>query len=432
MLQEMSLISSIVRTLSGASDPDGLLKSYESLRQISSGPNSLSKKAKNGIFEYPFLISSNLSDIEGICSIIKGMETEYGNMMLISMGINPSIKNDTNYEIQRTLSNYHTNGNDFAFKYEDAYQKLIETKTINEVYRLKKRIGLEAAKIISLVKRSNRNYNSRSSGGIKIPPQQKPLPQMGNTGIDPDDVSHAKDETQFDFDAKTNKISDKYAAMFNATMISVTLRMGDTENSKFTIPIGLKGIPHLLPASDLMYIIGSFAKTRKAGTLNRYIRWRSGEIKGLHNLLFRYDEIKADADFDRRVGTNHSWLKVLKSRANNRKVNLLAKVFSSQGSKEIKTADILPNCTFVISISDVDTIENETSVNLFTQPAATSKLLDDAMGLGICIIDETTNVAHIMYSGYDKFTSYPISSLKSKPKSEGDLTKVMLDIMKKI
>lgn len=428
MLQEMSLISSIVKAVGGNATQDAL-KSYETLKQLSSGPNSLSKKAKQGIFEFPFLISNNLSDLDGMCGVMKSMELEYGNMLLISMGINPTVNSDTNLQIQRTLSNYHTNGNDYSFTTESAYDREIETRSINEMF--KRQIRAESSNVGKTI--------LDVGGKVLTPPSTKPDPQnpTGSTisahlGPGFKEVEIASKDMTKKVLFTSDKIGTTYASMFNSTMISVTLRIGESATSSFTIPIGIKGIPHHLPCEDLQYILGSFIKTRKSSGLNRFIRWRSGEIKGLHNLLFRYDEIKADVDFDKRVGTNNSWLKVLRSRGNNRKVNLLARIFGRSSGKSVETADILPNCTFMLNLSDVDMIESATAVNLFTNPMAASKLLDDSMGLGICIIDDALNVVHIMFSGYTKYTSMPMSAVKSKSNKDGDLTKVMLDIMKKI
>lgn len=412
---ELSLISSIVKAVSGNAAGDAM-KTYDTLRQMSSGPNSLSKKAKMGIYEFPFLISSNLSNLKDICSIMKCMEVEYGNMLLVTMGINPTVNSDINYQIQRTLSNYHTNSNDYAFTVESVYQKDIEAESVNAMYKkMKGRITTEGP----FFQPSNPNSTSNSSG----------LGHSTPSGKDLKDIAQGKDLTSM----TAKEVESKYSAMFNATMIKISLRIGETKDTAFDIPIGIKGTPQVLQNADVDYILTSFLKTKKAGLLNRFLRWRSGEIKGFHNLLLRYDEIKADADFDKRVGTNNSWLKVLKSRANNRRVNLLAKVFGSLGTgKNVEVADILPNCTFVINLSDVDAIEAETGINLFTDPVSASKMLDDSMGLGLCIIDDAMNVAHLMYSGYTKYTSMPASALMSSSKKDGDMTSVLLDIMKKI
>lgn len=392
MLNEISLISSIAAAVSnsGKGNPKDRLdieEAYTNLKNLRS-PNSLSKKAKSGIFEFPFLISGNIENTATTATIIKTMECEYANMLLISMGINPSADMGTNLKVQRTLSTYHTNGTDFSFE-NNEYNKDFESRSLD--------VAFEAS-------------------GKPTPP---PTPS------NPDQVAAVMGNAN-------NFCNADYSKMYGATMINVKLRLDGKKDSEFSIPIGIKGIPHHIPTDELVYVLSSFIKPRSDSFVIRFIKWRTGEIRGLHNLLFRYDEIKRDADFDRRVGTSNSWLSVLKARAANRKVNILANVFSKLGGHDAKMNEILPNCTFVLTLSDVDTIENETGVNLFTNAIAASKLLDDSMGLGLVIIDETHDVIHIMYSGYKKFSSYPTSSLKGKTKTGIDANEVMINLLNRI
>ena len=401
MLNEISLISSIVKAMSsGQGDEwDVIGDAYAQLKTMSS-PNSLSKKARNGIYEFPFLISGNIENTSDVATVIKSMEIEYANMLVISMGINPSIDQSTNIKIQRTLSDYHTNSNDYSFESCNEYKCDIQEDSIQ--------VAFEAA------------------GGTQTPPA--PARTLSSNDIrGGDDRTYSLAMSKFEGICNAD-----YAKMYQSTMININLRMGDTVESIVKIPIGIKGIPHHIPIDELVYVLSSFLKPRSDTMVTRFIRWRSGEIRGLHNLLFRYDEIKRDAEFDRRVGSSNSWLKVLRSRANNRKVNLLANFFAKMLGKNTSTKEILPNCTFLLTLADVDTLENETGINIFQNPTYAKKLLDDSMGLGLGVLDEVHDVIHILYSGYDKFASFPIKQLKSKSKSEGDMTKIMLELMKKI
>lgn len=401
MIAEYGLISSIVNLVAGKDDPQNLMTQYNQVKALYNGPNSISKKAKQGIFEFPFLISSNIESIDDITDIIKTMEIEYSNMVAISMGLNPSTKYSENYEINRTLSSFHTNSNDYGFSYdENGGNGLFESKSISDF--------LTTEAVFETTKKE---------------PDKEPKKDPNAT----DDEKNILKNTPIAYSYSAGKIAERYTAKYNMTMIKVKLRLGTDKNSEIEIPIGIRGIPHPVRHDDLAYIMSSFIKTRVGGVLNRFIRWKTGEIKGLHNLLFRYDEIKKDAEFERRVGTDSSWLSVLKSRANNRKVNLLTKIFSSG---KIDTNDILPNCTFILNLTDIDNIENITSINLFTNVRAAKKFLDDSMGLGLCILDEAHNTIHILYSGWDKYESRNVKSLKSKDNTKDEMN-ALLTLMKK-
>lgn len=470
MLNEISLISDIVKTVSETGKNAGNIanaasnvKETTELMKKMSSPNSLSKKAKDGIYEFPFLISSNIQDPGRIASMIKGMELEYANMLLISMGLNPSSNGNVNIQLKKVLSEYHTNSNDFSLEDANCINGGIENRPIDIAFEdlspadkqtMKDRTDdiKWNANYIKWVETMNKSNDVERREYLKSHPEE-----YGTDPAYPEEVEAKKkhdaeeaerlkrEEIEKRDEAEREKfnhnkvvmaskvISNTYANMFNMTIVELAVRLGETTASEFKFPIGIKGIPHPLPYDDLCYVISSFLKPRSENGLIRFIKWRTGEIKGLHNLIFRYDEIKRDVEFDKRVGTNNSWLKVLRSRGNNRRLNLIARTIAKlRNNDKIKPNDILPNCSFVLSLSDVDLIEAETGINIFQNPRAASKMLDDAMGLGLCIFDETHSVCHIMYSGYDKFMSYPISAVAKGSDKGGDKTQILIDLMKKI
>jgi hypothetical protein len=395
MINELNAVASIVNAITDKKKDKNFTndaeKSYALLKQMYTGPSSISRKAKRAIYEYPFLISSGVSNIDTIVKIMKHCEVEYSDMLLISMGLNPSANNQDNINIQKYLSDYHTNGTDYSMMNESVYDRKFQTKGINEL------ITNEADTELSVISSKESEDNSKS-------------------------------EFKGTFDAKT--IGEKYADYFNMTVIKVELRLNGDKNSSFTIPIGIRAIPHHLNSNDLLYIMESFIKSRVSSGIVRFIQWRSGEIKGMQNLLFRYDEIKNDIDYEKRIGTNNSWLSVLKARSNNRRFHILSDAYGNLTGKGMRTSDILPDCTFVINFADVDEIEDKTGVNLFTNTSAARKFLDDSMGLGLCIIDDGLNVAHIMFSGDTRFVAIPIANM-GKQNSGPDFTKVFLDVMKR-
>lgn len=459
MLNEISMISDIIKTASNVGDKisgiDFDVGDTAKLLKEMSAPSSLSKKAKSGIYEFPFLISSNIQDPGEVASMIKGMELEYADMLLVAMGLNPSSNDKVNIQLKKVLSEYHTNGNDFSLEDANCYNcNGVEEKTIDATFE-----GLTQTQQTDISDWKDAiRYNStylkylETLDTLNKKERQDYLRQhpeeFGTDSAYPEEIELKKkmdaeivaklrsDAEKEKYNANkvsmtSSRINSSYSNMFNMTIVELKVRLGETEASEFKFPIGIKGIPHPLPFEDLCYVLSSFIKPQSDNALIRFIKWRTGEIRGLHNLLFRYDEIKRDVDFDKRVGTNNSWLKVLRSKGNNRKINLIAKQIAKiRGKDKIKPNDILPNCTFVLTLSDVDIIESQTGINIFQNPRAASKLLDDAMGLGLCIFDETHDVCHILYSGYDKFSSYPISSVAKKQGGK-DKTQVLIDLLKK-
>lgn len=516
-MNELSLIGSIARIAAGglSDDGDDIISAIQGIKDVNS-PNSLSKKARNGIYEFPFLVSGNIENIENIAVVIKGMECEYANMLMIAMGINPTVKQSTNIEIQKTLSKYHTNDKDWSFEagnlahceieglpidivyegtmgnddkerrklqmsdtnkskhkaddYADLYNRIQNQGTsVDEVLKhgdnfdawnaylsneeLKKaqsgqkdaqnklnaaqRQASKDAQTIKDLEKNNVNLqkqNEKAASQLKKFTDEEQKHERHMTGDDMNyDGSINNPKVTMNMTKSESIVNQKYLQLFNATVVSVNIRMGTDKNSEYRLTVGIKGIPHFVPYEELVYVLSSFMNTRVDTLITRFIRWRTGEVKGLHNLFLRYDEIKRDADFDRRVGTSNSWLKVLRSRGNNRRFNKIVNLFSKALGHGSRMRDILPNCTFVLSLSDVDLIENECGVNIFQNPESASKLLDDSMGLGLVITDDVHNVYHIMYSGESRFATYPLGELQkfAKNKDHSDITMDLAKIMKR-
>jgi hypothetical protein len=412
MLDQISAISHLVTLLQGRTTtndpdfgPDGeLFQAIQDIRSISN-PKSIASESRKSIYEYPFLISSNITSLDTIAGIIKGCEIEYVNMIILMAGIDPTVNTKTGIEIRKKLSAYHTKPSDYS-TYEDVG---INTLTLENAW--KKANGLAFEDTIP------NNFSVKYESNMIV------------FEAAPKDDEDKNDEGKV-FPMKS--INDKYSNMFNMTIINIQLRLNDDEKTNIKIPIGVKGIGHHLPYNELIYIMNRYISHQSQGFINRYIRWTSGELKGLHNLLLRYDEIKSDIEYEKKVGTSNSWMKVLRSRANNHKVNVLTNSIRKANGDSSRAPDILPDCTFVISMGDVDKIEEETGINLFTNPAAASKFLNAAMGLGLIIVDDIHAIAHILFSSYTRYTSTPIKAFASKIKSEGDATEIMLDFMKRV
>jgi len=443
MLHSLGMVSDIVRYVSSKrgtlteDEQQSLLNMYGELKTLSQ-PKSIASESKSSIFDYPFLISSNVSQLEHIAGIMKGCEIEYANMIILMSGVNPTIDNDQQIKIKRTLSKYHTSGADYSAKYEDYSVDNVVEKTIDESW---KAVAMEDDDDKD-EKGGGKKKGGRQWGGNPDPEfDKKGNPNPRNPlKVTENEINSAKAAAQFDGSGankcySTKVVHDKYANMFNMTIIEIVVRLDSTDDTSIKIPIGVHGTAHHLPFQELIYVMTRYITGRAQGFLNRFIRWTSGEIKGLHNLLFRYSEIKSDIEYERRVGTSNSWIKVLRSRANNRRVNILQRSIglAKDGNCTYPNCnDILPDCTFVISMGDVDVIEQQTGINIFQDPIKAKKFLDDAMGLGLVIVDDVHDIVHVLFASYTKFQSNPIKAFASEYRSKGDNTNILIDLMKKL
>jgi hypothetical protein len=421
MVQQLQAIASIVNLFRiGSSLPDEdterLLESVRDLKNLSN-PKSIASESKNSVFDYPFLISSNVTSLDTIAGIIKGCEGEYINMIILMAGIDPYSDSKTSISIRKKLSTYHTKSSDYNTHggYEDVGINLLTLEN-------------------SWKKANNLAYEASSGSSVPIPTHNGQTGEQHNQGnVETGENEELKTKENPDGMMHSMKtLNEKYINMFNMTMFKLKFRTDKEKSTSIEIPIGVRGIGHHLPYNELVYIMSRYITHSTQGFINRFIRWTSGEIKGLHNLLLRYDEIKSDIDYEKKVGTSNSWMKVLRSRANNHKVNILANSLHRAGKTGGKMSDILPDCTFVISMGDVDRIEETTGINLFSNVSAASKMLNESMALGLLIIDDIHSIVHVLFSSYTRYISTPIKAFAAKVKQDGDATEIMIDFMKRV
>jgi hypothetical protein len=397
----------------GEDEQAAIVGMFNDLKDLTSGPRSIASESKKSLFQYPFLVSSNVVSLDNISGIIKGCEVEYMNMIILMAGVDPTANGKYGVQISRRLSKFHTTGTDYSMEMESAG---INTLSIDQSWKKANGVAYEAP------------------GAIPTGPQIDDMDDLDDVkGVAKDLADRLRTpENPKGLLSSMKAINSKYANLYNMTLVDITLRLEADSETTVQIPIGIKGIPHHLPYDELIYVMNRYITHKTQGFINRFIRWTSGELKGIHNLLLRYDEIKADINYEKRVGTSNSWIKVLRSRANNHKVNILARALGRAGGKNVKNADVLPDCTFVISLGDVDRIEQQTGVNLFTNPGMAAKFLNESMALGLIIVDEVHEIVHVLFSSYNKYTSTPIKAFASKNKSSGDEAKLLIDLMKRI
>ncbi len=200
------------------------------------------------------------------------------------------------------------------------------------------------------------------------------------------------------------------------TMLHVrinTLNDNGVNTGMMDFNVGIKAIMHPINSEEMISNIVSAC--RKQGFLFNAIRWTTGEIKFIKDLLLDIDNVKLDV-YNRSKGASPWWL-ALKRRKGLSKINFLMK------------KNILPNATIVISEEEAELIKTEYGFDLHN-PYFVDKIMDTYFLLSFVIVDNASQVAHFKFdNGYPSFETVAFSSLERENTNSERKFKDMLKVL---
>jgi len=160
--------------------------------------------------------------------------------------------------------------------------------------------------------------------------------------------------------------------------------------------VGIKTILHVTKSREIVNAIGNVLKNRNA--MFNFIRWTTGEISFIKDLLLHVDDIKLDTSYKSRGMS--PFLPTLK-RLKEKKVNL-----SSSGINKL-----VPNATLVVSSFEVEDIKSEFGFDIRDTYFA-KKIIKELFLLAFIIVDEGSETIDILYEGSDSFETYTLETLE--------------------
>lgn len=190
------------------------------------------------------------------------------------------------------------------------------------------------------------------------------------------------------------------------TTLSVTLQQikGDNMGGNITFVLGIKGIMHPVASEEM---VSNLLDGYKDGNkFFNFLRWTSGEISFLKDLLFNVDGIKDDVIKKHNKGSH--WWTTLKRNKN------LARVKNLYGKNRI-----LPNATIVCSMEEIMEIKDTYGVDL-TDPKHIRRIMDRYFLLGFVIVDESQEMCQFIFDGESNYTPLLFSSLERENNSKND------------
>jgi len=183
------------------------------------------------------------------------------------------------------------------------------------------------------------------------------------------------------------------------TTLSVTLQQikGDNFGGNVNFILGIKGLMHPVNSDEM---VSNLLDGYKSGNrFFNFLRWTSGEIAFLRDLVMNVDGIKEDALKKHRKGSSHWWTTLKRNRT-------LSRVKNTFGKNKI-----LPNATIACSMEEVMEIKDTYNVDLM-DPKAVMKLMDRYFLLGFVVVDESQELCYFMFDGEREFQALSFKGLE--------------------
>ena len=241
----------------------------------------------------------------------------------------------------------------------------------------------------------------------------KEIEHLLNSNINNEKFNHELKKAEAEFRAKTVvKLSDNDVKKSNElvpTTLSLTMQIKDGKSfggvSNFVI--GVKGLLHPVNSNDM---ISNLLDGYKSGNkFFNFIRWTTGEISFLKDLIFNIDEIKDDVVNKYSKEKSHWWTTLKR-----RKTLAKTKAAFSGGRK-----NILPNASIVCSMEEVMEIKDVYGVDLMDVKHV-KKLMDRYFLLGFAIVDDSQELCYFIFDGENNYQAISYKGLEKENNSKND------------
>lgn len=373
--------------------------------------DSLSKKAKEGILQFPVITSRSL-DMETTSLVARALERQYSSFVQVVMSMNATTLMSDERGVSDFIRQFHQNTD--AKKLDGltnlkpgAMMESVEYDTEQfEGYQIQslvvesttgKILSEHRAKLTSVME----SFREDILNNKYIPTEPGVAPKKVIKGYNK--VLREANETVHAVLLKDSDV--KKANELVPTTLQLKLNIQDKTGKIVGTQefiIGVKATLHAVSSEEMIANVGGMNR----GKMFNFIRWTTGEIEFVKDLLFNIDEIKTDV-VNRSQGTSNWWM-ALKQRAK----------FANAKKKLLMKGQILPNATIVMSMEEVDHLKYEKGLDLMDLSNA-NKLMREFFLLGFVIVDNSSQICHFLFDGRHDFESTSFSGLERENKGNG-------------
>ena len=411
------------------------------LKNIMTSKGSVARQASEGILQFPVITSRSLSnDVMQMTS--KACERNFTSFLQVVFTMNQisTANSGTEYlrdfhrntgvgdgeaQLKRNLDTRFTNNR--AYESVDAtasekaklmvilkeelipFDAQFEMASINSKF-----IPKDVKQILEAKKPKNTTINNNVD--VKVRPPRititNNIPQSGNRrvpGQDPKDL--LPQNILKDNDVK--KCNELIPSLMHVRILHQDANGNDSKFIDFIV--GVKATLHPVDSNDMIEHL--VATLQDQGAFFKFIKWTTGEITLLKDLIFNVNAIKGEVK-DTSSGKTSPWwalLKVMKS---------------SNKFKSVATGEkgLLPNATLVVSAEEVDYIKANYGYDLLDEHTA-NRVMKEYNLLQFIVIDTGSEMAHFFIDGQSQYQSVTFNGLE---RENGNSEKQFKNILKAV
>ena len=416
------------------------LKDYDEVQFINNAKanrsfKSITSATKDLILTFPVMVSSDIEPDNAIM-IAKAHEKKMASLLHILF---TAISVGNNEDVFDYVKKFHSNigsMNGTLDSYADSLDKM--AATFGESYDQTLKIDKEVLNtVLEDLKESNYtlpdNVKESSLESYKIVPGYRTgmkdiIIKEDNDAINlkNSNIRNNKDYSDYlsnmtDFNSSTilnteyKKANELQPTMMVINFMRHSETSGDTIN---TAVIGIKAKIYPVSSADICNRITG--KLDDKNVLTNFIRATTNEIAFFRDFLFAIDNAKLDAmSYGKKATSNKLW-KVLERRAQKSKFRRSLKMYN----------DATAITTLVLSENDAEYLKKVNNVDILNVSKA-RKILDSYNFMCICILNQSTEVASILYdTGDDTFEMIPFSGLERE--ASDNSYKKMVNLLSKV
>ena len=398
--------------------------------------DSLAKKAKEGILQFPAICSNSL-DADTLSMASKALERNYATFAQIVYTMNCVAQVDEIKGVGDFINKFHTNiGNTGTIDVLNlALKEALEDYSQTELDGMVLETILCKGSTNTIIHENSINLKEYMSGFNLDVLNDLFMPADIRKEIIEENIAYNKNhrkygdillEAEDEKNPNLNKISIPSKVLANnelqkanelvPTTLTLKINFMDKNGNlagERTFNIGVKVTLH--PASS-EEIINNLCSARDTGFF-KFIRWTTGELSLVKDVLLNLNEIKLDV-VNKTAGKSgwFSTFKRLKAKS-----TILSKF--SKGAQGFH-----PLGTIIISMDEAEIIKNKSGLDL-TRVSDVKKVMDKFMLLGFVILDPATQTAMFIFDDSPDFEMQPFSGLKREGNGSNTDLKELLKVM---
>ena len=398
--------------------------------------DSLAKKAKEGILQFPAICSNSL-DADTLSMASKALERNYATFAQIVYTMNCVAQVDEIKGVGDFINKFHTNiGNTGTIDVLNlALKEALEDYSQTELDGMVLETILCKGSTNTIIHENSINLKEYMGGFNLDVLNDLFIPADIRKEIIEENIAYNKNhrkygdillEAEDEKNPNLNKISIPSKVLDNNELkkanelvpTTLTLRINFMDKNgnlagERTFNIGVKVTLH--PASS-EEIINNLCSARDTGFF-KFIRWTTGELSLVKDVLLNLNEIKLDV-VNKTAGKSgwFSTFKRLKAKS-----TILSKF--SKGAQGFH-----PLGTIIISMDEAEIIKNKSGLDL-TRVSDVKKVMDKFMLLGFVILDPATQTSMFIFDDSPDFEMQPFSGLKREGNGSNTDLKELLKVM---